>query len=77
MKKNSPESKQVRVVFRDGDEVVTSLWATVAKDVANTVVTLAHEYPDFKPQPGWTIMGRNLNLVVVSVAGQTLTCREV
>lgn len=61
-------SKRVRV--RIGE---VSLWASVD----GTTVTLAHDYPDFLPEPGMTVTGRGVALVVSAVSGRVLTCEGV
>ena len=53
--------------------------ASVLVTVADTegggkVLTLAHEYPDVKPEAGWVVSGRGVSLVVAAVDGPVLTC---
>lgn len=64
---------EVRVLFRDNGEIVTSIFVLKSGDT----LTLLHDYPDFKPQIGWTAEGRGFALEIQAVNGRQLTCVEV
>lgn len=63
-----------RVAFHPSPsfEFQTSLWAKVSD--GGREIELQHEYPDFKPQPGWEIRIDDAKFVVQRVEGSMLYC---
>ncbi len=72
--RKQPESgkKRQRVVLSGGEGSPASLWATVEGDA----VTLDRDYPDFKPAPGWLVEAGGRLLVIDTVDGVRLNCRQ-